>query len=112
MVFGFICLVEYSLLDVNNKDIKDANNDDSDDEEANMDWWTKYYASLEKMIMVIFRKIIFHHFQFSFFYLLNPCLLGWRKVKKSIRFIKYTSVNLTYSSFDRSHTMQVVDPEI
>ena len=40
------------LLDVNNKDIKDANNDDSDDEGANMDWWTKYFASLDKMIMV------------------------------------------------------------
>ena len=82
MVFGFICLVEYSLLDVNNKDIKDANNDDSDDEEANMDWWTKYYASLEKMIMVIFRKIIFHHFQFSFFLSTKPMSIRVEESKK------------------------------
>ena len=40
--------------DINNKDIKDANsvNDDSDDDEESMDWWTKYFASLDKMIMV------------------------------------------------------------
>jgi hypothetical protein len=40
--------------DINNKDIRDANslNDDSDDDEESMDWWTKYFASLDKMIMV------------------------------------------------------------
>ena len=42
--------------DINNKDIRDANkaNDDSDDEGESMDWWSKYFASLDKLIMVKF----------------------------------------------------------
>ena len=41
-------------VDINNKDIRDANNthSDSDDEGESMDWWSKYFASLDKMIMV------------------------------------------------------------
>ena len=42
--------------DINNKDIRDANkaSDDSDDEGESMDWWSKYFASLDKLIMVKF----------------------------------------------------------
>ena len=42
--------------DINNKDIRDANkaNDESDDEGESMDWWSKYFASLDKLIMVKF----------------------------------------------------------
>ena len=42
--------------DINNKDVRDANNplSDSDDEGESMDWWSKYFASLDKMISVGF----------------------------------------------------------
>ena len=53
--------------DINNKDIRDANslNDDSDDDEESMDWWTKYFASLDKMIMV---KRYAYFYIFSYFF--------------------------------------------
>ena len=46
----------YYSPDINNKDIRDANkaNDESDDEGESMDWWSKYFASLDKLIMVKF----------------------------------------------------------
>ena len=67
----------FTFLDINNKDIRDANNahTDSDDEGESMDWyvvqrgmimindeqlyfrWSKYFASLDKMIMVSFTTI-------------------------------------------------------
>ena len=49
-----------STLDINNKDIRDANKvgDDSDDEGESMDWWSKYFASLDKLIMVKFIETV------------------------------------------------------
>ena len=58
--------------------MRDANNplSDSDDEGESMDWWSKYFASLDKMISVGFlvfvtRKIfkmlkLFRYFNFLF----------------------------------------------
>ena len=49
----FLNLISVSV-DINNKDIRDANSShsDSEDEGESMDWWSKYFASLDKMIMV------------------------------------------------------------
>ena len=54
--------------DINNKDIRDANsvNDDSDDDEESMDWWTKYFASLDKMILVKIHNY-FSYFESTYF---------------------------------------------
>ena len=52
----FVLFLFYYSPDINNKDIRDANkaNDESDDEGESMDWWSKYFASLDKLIMVKF----------------------------------------------------------
>ena len=52
----FCLFLFYYFPDINNKDIRDANkaNDESDDEGESMDWWSKYFASLDKLIMVKF----------------------------------------------------------
>ena len=54
--------------DINNKDIRDANyvHDDDDDDEESMDWWTKYFASLDKMMM---GTIIFLSMQLNALYI-------------------------------------------
>ena len=56
MFFFPIHIKRSKSLDINNKDIRDANkaNDESDDEGESMDWWSKYFASLDKLIMVKF----------------------------------------------------------
>ena len=50
---GTCSIVTPAKKDINDKDIRDAHGagEDSDDEE-NMDWWTKYFASVDLMIKV------------------------------------------------------------
>ena len=60
--------------------------EDADDDEESMDWWTKYFASVDAMIEVKFSRVscLHLHFQLQHYYVSKQ---SYRKILLIIRII-------------------------